>query len=251
MKTMQAHRLMSAATGAVLWALAGFAAAEAPAAGNPRSGVTAYGSMAPLDEYLMAPATEIALARSAAPAAISDKATILTLKPQGYETVVNGSNGFTCLVERSWMVPFNRDDFWSPKLRAPTCYNAAASKSALVYTLRRTKLALAGRTREQMLDEVRAAVARNELPAPEPGAMSYMMSKDQLLGDGAGVTHWHSHLMFHVPKADGASWGANLPGSPVVFDSALGDAHPEYPEPQSIFFVPVGHWSDGTAAPPL
>ena len=149
------------------------------------------------------------------------------------------------------MVPFNRADFWSPKLRAPTCYNPAASKSVLVYTFRRTKLALAGHSREQMLDEVRAAVARHELPAPEPGAMSYMMSKDQLLGDGAGVTHWHSHLMFHVPKADGASWGANLPGSPVVFDSALGDAHPEYPEPQSIFFVPVGHWSDGTAAPPL
>ena len=79
--------------------------------------------------------------------------------------------------------------------------------------------------------------------------MSYMMSKDQYLTDADG--HWHSHVMFHVPKSDAASWGANLPGSPVVFDPALGEAHPEYPEPQSIFFVPVGHWSDGTAAPPL
>jgi hypothetical protein len=251
MKTMQAHRFTKAATAAVLWALAGFAAADTPAAGNPRSGMTANGGMAPLDEYLMTPVAEIALARSAAPAAISGKATILALKPQGYETAVNGSNGFTCLVERSWMVPFDRPDFWNPKLRAPTCYNQAASKSVLVYTLRRTKLALAGHSREQMLEEVSAAVARKELPTPQPGAMSYMMSKDQLLGDGAGVTHWHSHLMFHVPKTDGASWGANLPGSPVVFDAALAEAHPEYPEPQSIFFVPVGHWSDGTAAPPL
>ena len=203
--------------------------------------------MAPLDEYLMIPAAEISLARSAAPAAISGNATILILKPQGYETAVNGSNGFTCLVERSWQVPFNRADFWNPKFRAPTCYNLAASKSVLSYTFLRTKLALAGHSREQMLDEVRAAVTRKELPGPAPGAMSYMMSKDQYLADDAG--HWHSHVMFHVPKADSASWGANLPGSPVVFDDALGEQHPEYPEPQSIFFVPVDHWSDGTASP--
>ena len=29
--------------------------------------------------------------------------------------------------------------------------------------------------------------------------------------------HWHPHLMFHIPKTDAATWGANLPGSPVVF----------------------------------
>ena len=147
------------------------------------------------------------------------------------------------------MVPFNRADFWNPKLRGPVCYNAAASKSVLAYTFQRTKLALAGRSREQILDEVRAAVAGKELAAPEPGAMSYMMSKDQYLTDADG--HWHSHVMFHVPKSDAASWGANLPGSPVVFDDSLGQAHPEYPEPQSIYFVPVGQWSDGTAAPAM
>ncbi len=86
--------------------------------------------------------------------------TILALKPQGYETAVNGTNGFTCLVERGWMSPFDSPNFWNPKLRGPVCYNPAASKSILVYTLRRTKLALAGHTREQMLDEVRAAVAQ-------------------------------------------------------------------------------------------
>jgi len=234
-------------SGALLCALGSFAAADTPAVGNTQSQATGYEQMARLREYLMEPDAEIALARSAAPAAISGKATILILKPAGYETADQGTNGFTCLVERSWMVPFNRADFWNPKLRGPVCYNAAASKSVLAYTFQRTKLALAGRSREQILDEVRAAVARKELAAPEPGAMSYMMSKDQYLTDADG--HWHSHVMFHVPKSDAASWGANLPGSPVVFDDALGRAHPEYPEPQSIYFVPVGQWSDGTAAP--
>jgi hypothetical protein len=211
---------------------AGFAATAAPAA---------YERMAPLDEYLMAKGTEVALARSAAPAEISDKATVLTLGRKGYENAVNGSNGFTCLVERSWMSPFDSPEFWNPKMRGPVCYNPAASKSILAYTLHRTKLVLDGRSKREMLEEIRAALERKELPWPAPGAMSFMMSKDGYLGDTQG--HWHSHLMFHVPKVDAASWGANLPGSPVALDDR------EVPEPETIFLVPVAHWSDGTAAP--
>jgi len=196
--------------------------------------------MAPLEQYLMDPSAEIALARSAAPAAISATATILILKPQGYETAATGSNGFTCIVERSWMSPFDNPEFWNPRIRGPICYNPAASKSVLSYTLWRTKRALAGHSRERLLDETRAALASKELPSPETGAMSYMMSRDQYLADNAG--HWHSHLMFHVPKVAADSWGANLPGSPVIFDNR------EMPE-QAIFMVPVAHWSDGTEAP--
>ncbi len=216
---------------AVVLGVPGFAAADS----------TAYERM-PLAQYLMPPASEIALARSAAPAAISHKATVLTLDSQGYHTAVRGTNGFTCLVERSWMAPFESPDFWNPKIRAPICYNPAASASVLVYTLRRTKLALAGESKEKILAEVRAAVARREFPSPAPGAMSFMMSKDGYLSDADGP--WHSHLMFHVPKVAGASWGANVEGSPVVLDDR------EVPEPQTIFMVPLSHWSDGTAAPP-
>jgi hypothetical protein len=231
MKTRQLARWAAACTRAVmLAALAGLAAADA----------TPYERMAPLAQYLMPPAAEIALARSAAPAAISDKATVLTLDAKGYQTAVRGTNGFTCLVERSWMAPFQNPDFWNPKIRAPICYNPAASRSILAWTLRRTKLALAADSKERILEEVRAAVARNEFPSPEPGAMSFMMSKDMYLGDDVG--HWHSHLMFHVPKVAGASWGANLPGSPVILDDR------EVPEPQTIFMVPVSRWSDGTTA---
>lgn len=217
--------------------------ATAAVAGDIASRAARYEQMAPLGQYLMDPAAEIALARSAAPAGVSAQATILILKPPGYATAVTGRNGFTCVVERSWMSPFDSAEFWNPKMRAPICYNPAASRSILTYTLKRTELALAGHSREQMLDEARAALARGELPQPEPGAMSFMMSKDGYLGDSQG--HWHSHLMFHVPKAAAATWGANLPGSPVVLDERL------LPEPQSIFLVPVGQWSDGTEAPAL
>ena len=202
-----------------------------------------YPAMAPLDQYLMADRdAEIALARRSAPEAISRDATVLVLGKNGYETAVEGKNGFTCLVERGWMSPFDSPDFWNPRLRGPVCYNPAAVRTILPYTINRTKMVLAGVTKAQMHERIVAAAAKGELPAPEAGAMSYMMAKDQYLGDSGG--HWHPHLMFHIPKIDGSTWGANLPGSPVVYN----DAYTDMPEPEMIFLVPVAKWSDGTPA---
>jgi len=203
-----------------------------------------YPNMAPLDQYLMSDRNaEIALARTAAPRSISADATVVVLGRNGYQTAVTGKNDFVCIVERAWMSPFDHPEFWNPKNRSPICYNPAAARSILPYTFKRTELVLAGMSKSQMLEHIKAAVANNELPRPEPGAMSFMMSKDQYLSDAVG--HWFPHLMFHIPKARGASWGANLDGSPVVMDPR------ELPEPETIFFVPVGTWSDGTPAPAM
>jgi hypothetical protein len=140
------------------------------------------------------------------------------------------------------MSPFDSAEFWNPKLRGPICYNPPATRSILPFTVKTTELALAGMSKTRMLERIQAIVGNKELPMPEAGAMSYMMSKAGYLGDAVG--HWHPHLMFHIPKTDGASWGANLPGSPVLLDTD----RREVPEPETIFMVPVGHWSDGTPA---
>jgi len=199
--------------------------------------------MAPLETYLIADRdAEIALARSAAPPALSADATVLVLEKDGYHSVIAGKNGFTCVVERGWMSPLDSADFWNPKLRGPICYNPPAVRSILPYTILRTKLILGGSTKAQMVETIQAELAGDKLPMPEPGAMSYMMSKDGYLGDGPG--HWHPHLMFHLPRMGAASWGANLDGSPVVMDTD----HKEGPEPETIFMVPIDHWSDGTPA---
>src|ERR1700758_4911591 len=78
-----------------------------------------YPAMAPIDQYLMSPADEIALAKSAAPPSISDGATILVLTAHGYDTAVKGSNGFVCAVERSWMSQYDFPQFWNPHTRGP------------------------------------------------------------------------------------------------------------------------------------
>jgi hypothetical protein len=201
---------------------------------------TAYPSMAPLDQYLMERSAEITLARSAAPASISQDAEVLVLGRHGYETAVKGKNGFVCFVERGWTVGIDDPDFWNPKLRGPFCVNPAAVRSYLPRTILKTELILAGRSRAQVFEEVKAALDKKKLPPLESGAMCYMMSKEGHLNDHDG--HWRPHLMFFLPLTEGSTWGADLPGSPII---AAKD-----PEARmTIFMVPVGHWSDGTAAP--
>src|SRR5246127_3461876 len=105
---------------------------------------TTYASLAPIEQYLMDRTAEIALARSAAPESISGDAGVLVLGRHGYETVAKGKNGFVCLVERSWMSPFDFAQFWNPKMRGPICFNPAAVRSILPLTFKRTELVLAG-----------------------------------------------------------------------------------------------------------
>jgi len=204
-----------------------------------------YTAMAPQDQYMMDPAAEVALAKSAAPASIADKATVLVLTPQGYKAVVQGSNGFVCAVERGWMSQFNFPQFWNPHMRGPLCYNPPAVRSILPYTIKRTELVLAGRSKPEMSAAIKAAMASHALPPLEAGAMTYMMSKQGYLNDEA--QHWVPHLMFYFARAQGSTWGADLPGAPPMLNLQFQDS----PEALSVIMVPVTHWSDGTPAPKM
>jgi hypothetical protein len=200
---------------------------------------TPYPVMAPLDQYLMDRNSEIALAQSAAPASISRDAEVLVLSRHGYETAIKGKNGFVCVVQRSWTAGNDDPDFWNPKLRAPICFNAPAAHSFLPRTIKKTELILAGRSKTEMFDAIKVAIDNKELPAMEAGSMCYMMSKQGYLSDRDG--HWHPHLMFFTPLTEPSAWGANLSASPILaFKDTL--------EQLTVFLVPVGAWSDGTAA---
>jgi hypothetical protein len=202
--------------------------------------------MASIEQYLMPDRNaEVALARSAAPAAVSSDAKILVLGWRGYEAAIDGQNGFVCMVERSWILPFNSAEFWNPSVRTPVCFNPAAARSILPLTIKRTEMVLAGLSKAQMIDSIKDGFDNKKLPAPEPGAMSYMMSRAGYLNDALG--HHVPHLMFYFPLTDKSSWGADLPDSPVTLNPQFRDG----PEPITEFVIPVGKWSDGTAAPPM
>lgn len=189
----------------------------------------------------MPESSEVALARSAAPQSISGDAEVMVLGRNGYATAAKGSNGFLCIVERSWGAATSESFFWNPKIRAPICFNPAAAKTFAPIYLMKAKLVLAGKSKAEIVQAMASALDSKELPRLEAGAMCYMLSKDQYLNDDG--KSWHPHVMFFVAGDVAKSWGADLPGSPVI---AAND--PE--ERVTIFMVLVGKWSDGTPAPP-
>lgn len=217
---------------------------------SPRAGAAAgnYARMAPVAQYLYADrASEVALARTAAAAAISDHATILTLGRHGYETAAKGTDGFVCLVQRSWANDFDRADFWDPMIRTPQCWNPAAVRSLLPDYLNRTRWVLAGVSRSEMAARTKAEFASHEVGPPAPGSMVYMLSKHQYIHDptpASGPSNWYPHVMFFTPATDGSPWGANVPGGPLFSDTS-------HAEPVTTYFMVVPNWSDGTPGPSL
>ena len=214
--------------------------------------VTQYPSMAPIGQYLMDRDAEIALARSAAPESVSKDATVLVLGPHGYETAVKGTNGFVCLVARGLVGAADFPEYWSPKIRGAECLNPQAARSILPYHEMRTSLVLAGDSTDQIIAKIQAALRQGSIPALEPGAMSYMMGKGSYLTDAGN--HNGPHVMFYVPVAHEADWGANLPGSPVgagafwfVSDS-MSQKYKDLPTIR-VYVVSVANWSDGTPGP--
>ncbi len=202
-----------------------------------------YPNMASLGQYLIPDErAEIVLARSAAPASIADKADVMVLRRDGYVTAVKGSNGFLCMVERSWAKASSDSDFWNPKIRAPICFNPPAAETFLPIFLMKTRLVLAGKSKEEVVAAAASALDKQELPPLAPGAMCYMMSIRQYLSDRD--KSWHPHVMFYVSGDAAKSWGADADDSPLI---AAND--PE--ERVTVFMLVVGRWSDGTPGPSM
>ncbi len=215
------------------------AEAQAPASAAPDT------QMAPLAEYLMPRDSEIALARSAVPASLATDAKVLVFTVHGYETAVPGTNGFTCLVARSWgaTVDVPPARFWNAKFRIPICYNRQGAAGSLREYLMFTRWALAGASEKEIGVKQRAAWASGTLPeVPFPGAMSYMMS-ERGWGVGGNPGPWRPHLMFYYPTRTAPNWGANLDGTPVVSSHASGNAG------TTVLVVVVPFWSDGSPGP--
>ena len=213
-----------------------------------------YPTMAPLEQYLMDRDAEIALARSAAPDAISHDASVIVLTRHGYETAVEGKNGWVCWAGRGWMAMFDHPEFWNPKVRAAECLNPPAARSVLPYAYKRSELLLAGHSKQEVIAAIKAAIDKKELPALEQGTVSYMMSKFSYLTDYGD--HNAPHIMlFQTDKPD-AAWGANVRNAPVVsvnYWYLSAEAYPQLKSfpPMAVFLVMVDKWSDGTPAPSM
>jgi hypothetical protein len=187
-------------------------------------------------------AAEVALARTAAPRDVSDKATVLVLTAKGYVEAERGTNGFTCAVMRSFSAAPDDPRFWNPRVRAPHCFNPPAAHSVLPAMLAQIDWALAGATPAELSTRIREAYAEKRFPVPAPGAMAYMLSPKQHLGDAD--PHWMPHLMFYYDLGLIApTFGAAGSAAPIIDVSA---GNPGVPV--QVLAIPTRTWSDGTPA---
>jgi hypothetical protein len=194
--------------------------------------------------YLIADrAAEVALARTAAPSAISGNATVLVLTPKGYTEAARGSNGFTCLVMRSFAAAPGDPQFWNTHISAPHCFNPPASRTVLPAMLAQIDWALAGATPAELNARIKKAYAEKRFTMPADGAMAYMLSPQQHLSDDADP-HWMPHLMFYFDRAlKGTTFGAGGFTSPII-DASGADPN----SPMQVIYIPIRTWSDGTPA---
>jgi hypothetical protein len=146
---------------------------------------------------------EISLARTAAPPAVSRDATVMVLTERGFEVGVEGTNGVTCVVNRS-----------HPQSLEPQCFDAEGAATVLPMELRRTELLREGKSTQDIDREIAAGLLSGKYRLPRRPAMSYMMSPDQVLysDEGKNVGKWEPHLMIYYPHLTSADLG--LGGTP-------------------------------------
>lgn len=133
----------------------------------------------PLSAYMMQRDAEVSLARSAAPASVSDRATIKVLTTSGYQTAREGDNGFVCMVLRAWSAPTYtpaqlRELVYDATVRAPICFNQEAARTVVPYYELRSKLGMERKTPDQIAAAIEASYAKGELPKRDGVSFAYM-----------------------------------------------------------------------------
>ena len=134
----------------------------------------------------------IKLTESAAPPEISGKATVYLLEPSGYVKIREGTNGFSCLVDRQ-----------SPINLEPTCFDAEGSATTLLTRLYVEEQRAKGKPEEQIKTEIDDGYKTGNFLAPRKAGIVYMMSdRGYLLVPGTKqIVHIPPHLMFYAPYA--------------------------------------------------
>lgn len=146
----------------------------------------------------------IKLAESAAPPEISGFATVYLLEPAGYAKIREGTNGFSCFVDRQ--TPLNLE---------PTCFDAEGSATTLPTRFFVEEQRAKGRTEAQIQADLKAGYKAEKFKAPSKPGIVYMMS-DQgfLLIPGTNkLVRIPPHLMFYAPYATEKDLGSPPPAA--------------------------------------
>lgn len=159
----------------------------------------------PAYDFSMSREDRIELAQSAAPTEISGKATVYLLERSGYVKVRNGTNGFSCFVDRQ--TPWNCE---------PTCFDAEGSATSLPTRLFVEQERAKGKNEDEIRTELDEGYRRKLFRAPSKPGIVYMLSNSTFLLVDHQIVHIPPHLMFYAPYATDKDIGsppagANMP----------------------------------------
>jgi len=161
---------------------------------------------------------KIKLAESAAPAEISGKATVYILEHSGYTKVRDGSNGFSCFVDRQ-----------TPLSSEPTCFDAEGTTTTLPTRLFAEQERSKGKSEAQIKAAIDEGYKSGKFKAPGKPGVVYMMSDSIYLfiPEKNVIVHAPPHLMFYAPYATDKDIGSPPPGAnmPRILRAGQPDAY--------------------------
>lgn len=149
---------------------------------------------------------QIDLALSAAPLEVSHNATVYILGKNGYEKVRDGSNGFTCSIDREFVNTVE-----------PECFDAEATVSIFPTRLRTEELRAQGKTEAEINTDIENGYKTGRFHAARKTGIVYMMSSHNRVfnPDTGKIIAFPGHLMFLAPyiteKDIGSPSGRNMP----------------------------------------
>lgn len=167
---------------------------------------------------------EVALAVSAAPAHIGRDAAVYVYTAAGYERAREGTNGFTCLVNRD-------SELDGYQVLKPTCWDRHGSETIVPAILEIAKLRGAGRPVRDVTSTIRARIQAGTLRPFTRTGIAYMLAGDIAEYDPAtGITTRRAfppHVMIYAPGTNAADLGITQasganPQAPVMYESATG-----------------------------
>jgi len=151
---------------------------------------------------------ETQFALSALPPALRDQASVYLLDPKkGFQLSRQGTNGVTCLVERTvWEWVDFRNDIY-----IPLCYDAVGTKAHLKVIMDTAALRAQGMSPAALRAEIENRYNNKTYKAPEKPGLSYMVAPVmRALGPPDMKMHTMSmpHLMFYAPNVTNEDIGA-------------------------------------------
>ena len=154
-------------------------------------------STQPLPE-LLPREKEVALALSAAPEHLRNKAGVYVLERNGFVKVRDSTNGFTCIV--------NRDH---PLNQKPVCFDAEGTATILPKILRVGELLMQGKSMSEINAEIAEGFRSGKYISPRHSGVAYMLSGDirNYNPETGKIESFPPHVMFYAPNLTNADLG--------------------------------------------